>query len=151
MEAVTGNSFLLKHINMKHLTYVIITLLLFAGCQKQSNDHEHTEDSPNQALYDEVMGVHDEVMPKMNDIQKAKATLQTRLELPGISEAEKQEISSKITELDSASEGMMVWMRQFDPIADSVGVEKARTYLEGELVKVKKVREDILRALEASQ
>lgn len=136
---------------MKHLTFTLLALLLFAGCQKQSNDHEQTEDSPNQALYDEVMDIHDEVMPKMNDIQKAKTALRTRLELPGISEGEKQEIGNKIARLDSASEGMMVWMRQFDPIADSVGEEKARTYLERELVKVKKVREDILKALEVSQ
>lgn len=137
---------------MKHLTLLTLSaLLLLAGCQKKTSGHEHAEDSPNQALYDTVMGIHDEVMPKMNDLHKAKTTLRTRLELPGLSELEKQEINNKIAQLDSAGEGMMVWMRQFNPIPDSVGEDKARAYLEGELVKVKKVREDILKALQASQ
>lgn len=136
---------------MTRLTYLIFFgLLLLAACQKQQ-DTASTQDSPNQALYEEVINVHDEVMPKMNDIQRAKTGLQTRLELPGLSESEKQEIRHKIARLDSASEGMMVWMRQFDPIPDSAGEDKARTYLEGELTKVRKVREDILKALEASQ
>ena len=43
---------------------------------------------------------------------------------------------------------MMVWMRQFEPVADSAGEKKARNYLESELIKVKKVREDILKALQ---
>jgi hypothetical protein len=89
-------------------------------------------------------------MPKMDDLYKAKTTLQTRLAMPGLGEKEKQDITSKIAQLDSASEGMMAWMRQFEPIADSVGVDKARAYLEGELVKVRRVRQDILEALQAS-
>jgi hypothetical protein len=46
---------------------------------------------------------------------------------------------------------MMIWMRQFNPIPDSLGEEKAREYLEDEMTKVKKVREDILQALEQSK
>ncbi|MDQ2656750.1 MAG: hypothetical protein M3Y60_04955 [Bacteroidota bacterium] len=138
---------------MKTLTNTIALLLLLGAvaCQ-QKHDHAHddVEDGPNKALYDEVMDVHNEVMPRMDDLYKAKTTLQTRLAMPGLGEKEKEDISSKIARLDSASEGMMVWMRQFEPLADSVGEEKARTYLEAELVKVKKVREDIQEALEAT-
>jgi hypothetical protein len=105
----------------------------------------------NQALYDEVMDIHDEVMPKMNDLYKAKTVLQTRLELPGVNANERQETRQKIAEIDSASEGMMAWMRQFEPLSDSVGEDSARAYLEKELVKVKKVRKDILQALESVQ
>lgn len=138
---------------MKILTRIVSLLLLLCAlaCQ-QKHDHDHAhdevEDSPNKALYDEVMDVHNEVMPKMDDLYKAKTTLQTRLALPGLGEKEKQEIDAKIARLDSASEGMMVWMRQFNPIADSAGEDKARAYLEAELVKVKQVREDILEALQ---
>ncbi len=140
---------------MKILTRTLTLLLLLAAgaCQqKQDHDHAHDdmEDSPNKALYDEVMDIHNEVMPKMDDLYKAKTTLQTRLAMPGLGEKEKQDITSKIAQLDSASEGMMAWMRQFEPIADSVGVDKARAYLEGELVKVRRVRQDILEALQAS-
>ncbi len=134
-------------------TLSFLLLLLAIACQ-QRHDHDHPhddmDDSPNKALYDEVMAIHDEAMPRMDDLYEAKRTLQTRLAMPGLGDKEKQDISSKIARLDSASEGMMVWMRQFQPLADSLGEDKARAYLEGELVKVKKVREDIREALEAA-
>lgn len=111
-----------------------------------------TENSPNQALYDQVMEVHDEVMPKMNDLYQAKTKLTARLkESPGLSPEEKKAIQGKISRLDSANESMMVWMRQFDPIPDSLGEEKAKAYLEAELVKVNQVKEKILDALKDAE
>jgi len=141
------------------LTFTLLllaALLALGGCQKSQQDHDHADDihesehSPNQALYDEVMNIHDEVMPKMNDLHKAKTSLQTRLEMPGLGENEKQDLQNKIARIDSASESMMVWMRQFNPIPDSAGEDKARAYLESELVKVKDVKENILRALKTA-
>ncbi|MEX2233273.1 MAG: hypothetical protein WD824_14015 [Cyclobacteriaceae bacterium] len=125
---------------MKILVRLLAIAFLFStqACEEKSTE----------ALYNEVMDIHDDVMPKMNDLHKAKTTLQTRLAMPGTSETEKQEIDNKIAQLDSASEGMMVWMRQFNPLPDSAGEEKAKEYLEKELVKVKKVKENILKALE---
>lgn len=124
---------------MNYSTFALICILI-AGCQNR----------PNQELYDEVMAIHDEVMPKMNDIYKAKITLKKQLEMPGLSDEKRREINDKVAQLDSADEGMMVWMRQFNPIPDSLGEEKAREYLESELTKVKKVKEDILEALKAA-
>ena len=134
------------------ITSVILIAFFFtvSACTKQGN-HEHaTEEGPNQELYDEVMAVHDEVMPKMTDLYKAKTALSTQLEMPGLTDDEREGIRQKIIRIDSASEGMMVWMRQFDPPADSVGADAGRAYLEDQLVKVKKVREDILETLEAN-
>lgn len=134
------------------LSALLACALLTAGCQDKSADHHHTDDnveeSPNKALYDEVMAVHDEVMPKMNDLYKAKTELRKQLGTPDLSEAEKQAIHKKIAQIEAADEGMMVWMRQFEPIPDSAGEKKAREYLESELIKVKKVKEDILQALQ---
>lgn len=134
---------------------LIALVILLVSCAKRSGeDHgEHAaEQGPNQALYDEVMSVHDEVMPKMNDLYKAKATLAKQLrEDPGLSEDQKATISRKIARIDSASEEMMVWMRQFNPLPDSAGEDRAKAYLQEELTKVRKVREDILQALESAQ
>jgi hypothetical protein len=46
---------------------------------------------------------------------------------------------------------MMTWMHEFNPLPDSLGEEKARAYLEGEIERVKKVRANILEALEAAK
>jgi hypothetical protein len=135
-------------------TLFLTILVCFTECQQQRSDDQGEEtaleSSANQELYDEVMRIHDEVMPKMNDLYKAKTALKTRMEMPGVPKNERQEIQRNIARLDSASEGMMVWMRQFDPPPDSAGEEKARAYLENELEKIKKVREDILDALKTS-
>lgn len=114
-------------------------LLLFCACQDQ-----------NKKLYDEVMAVHDEVMPRMNDLYKAKTSLQKQLGDSSLSEERKQAISASIVLIDSASDGMMVWMRKFDPESRKGDKEQTRIYLEEELIKVGKVRDDILRALEHS-
>ena len=131
---------------------IVAFLVFFAACQQKSSDHEHgshdhSEESANQELYEEVMRIHDEVMPKMNDLHKAKTSMKTRLAMPGLAEGERQQIERQIARVDSAAEGMMIWMRQFNPIPDSAGEEEAREYLEQELQKVKEVRKDILEAL----
>lgn len=134
---------------------LLLSFLFLSACQQsgeqQQDQGRQGEPSANQELYDEVMRVHDEVMPKMNDLHKRKTALKTRLEMPALPQQEKQEIQNEIARLDSASEGMMVWMRQFDPLPDSAGEEKARAYLEAELAKVKQVRADILEALQSAQ
>ena len=134
-------------------TSILVLLILASACEQKKDEHhresDDVENSGNQALYEEVMDIHDEVMPKMNDLHKAKTSIQTRLALPGVPESERQELQQKIAEIDSANEDMMVWMRQFEPVSDSVGEDSARAYLEKELVKIKKIRVNILRALES--
>ena len=122
----------------------IITFAAVWSCGQKAQD--------NQALYDEVMKVHDEVMPKMNDIYKLKEGLKKQITNTPELVAEKREaIESTILKLDSASESMMVWMRNFNPLPDSLGEEKARDYLEEQQEKIKKVKEDILQAIEEAE
>jgi hypothetical protein len=88
-------------------------------------------------------------MPKMDDIYKLKEQLKKKLaDMPNIADDKRQEIEAVITRLEDASEGMMVWMRTFDPLPDSLGEEKARKYLEEQKEKVTKVKEDMLQAIE---
>lgn len=138
--------------------FLLLSLCIMAlGCGQKSQDHDdhhhgddnETREEGNQALYDEVMKVHDEVMPKMNDIYKLREELKKQIaNTPGLVEEKKKELEGTIAKLDSASESMMVWMRNFNPLPDSLGEEQAREYLENEMEKVKKVKDDILEALE---
>jgi hypothetical protein len=117
-------------------------------------DHDHAseavaEEGSNEALNNEVMKIHDEAMMKMNDIYTLKQTLNSKLaDSMKLDAAKKEAIKGTIAKLDSASDGMMVWMRAFNPIPDSLGKERAREYLETEMEKVKRVRENIQEALE---
>jgi len=126
----------------KILTPLLFALTVVWGCGGQNN----------QQRYEEVMKTHDEVMPKMNDIYKLKGVLKKKIaSSPEMAEDQKNAIETAIVRLDSASEGMMVWMRNFNPPSDSLGEEKTRVYLEDQKQKVQKVKDDILKAIESGQ
>jgi len=135
-------------------------LIMLSGCGQKSHDHEHMDGagealtgSANEALLNEVDKLHNELMMQMEDIYKNKEELKNKLSSnPGLSDDKKQEIDHAIAKLDSADRSMMDWMHNFHPPIDSiVGEEKAREYLENEMEKVKKLKEDIHEALEGAK
>jgi hypothetical protein len=131
---------------MKKLLY-IVTLAALVSCGK-SGEHQHdasTEtaqsDNPNKVLLDQIMDIHDEVMPKMQDLYTLKQSLQEKAGVAGISAEEKKSLEDMMATLDSANTAMMDWMHKFQPLPDSADQEKAREYLESEMERVMKVRE----------
>jgi hypothetical protein len=92
-------------------------------------------------------------MPKMDEIYRLKEQLKSKLTTaPALAEEKKKELENTVAELDSASESMMDWMHKYSPIPDSVeGAEKAREYLENEMEKIRKVKEDMLEAIEKAK
>ena len=101
------------------------------------------------SLYDQVMDIHDEVMPKMDDIYKMRKSLRDSIaNTPDLPEETKLRFTQTILQLDSAGNSMMVWMREFNP-PDQKDEAAFNKYMETELVKVKKMREDVMRSLKA--
>ncbi|MEP2670279.1 MAG: hypothetical protein ABJH04_14860 [Cyclobacteriaceae bacterium] len=141
------------------LTYklLILFLVVLAACGKPSTQTEEEENQevdadPNQSLYDMVMDVHDEVMPKMDDIYKIKSQLQEKIvNSPDLVQERKDALEKMILSLDSANNSMMVWMRQFNRPADSLDVEEARAYLESQMEKINAVKETMLSTLEEAK
>ncbi len=135
----------------------IVGLLVLAACGKggehqHSNSDSSTDDSPNQALYDQVMDVHDEVMPKMDDMMKLKRELQDKIaNSPDMVVERKEQLEKVIANLDSASNAMMNWMHEFNPLPDSVDQEKAREYLESEMERIRKVKTLTLESIEKAK
>lgn len=104
-------------------------------------------ENPNKALYNEVMRIHDEVMPRMNDLYKIKLSLQQKLDTAELDTLQKEEVITKIAQIDAASDQMMIWMREFDPFPEGQDEDSSRAYLQAELLKIEKVRSDIMEAL----
>ena len=99
-------------------------------------------------LYDQVMDIHDEVMPKMEDLHRAKKLLKDSVaKTPEMPIERKTEIEQTILLLDSAQDSMMEWMRGFVP-PEPTDKEAYEKYMEAELVKVRKMRETVLSALQ---
>ena len=135
------------------LLLLVAGLLMIRCGNPSSNGHEHSENdadstSTNQVLYDQVMDIHDEVMPKMQDLYTLKKGLQDKIATtPNISAEEKQMLEKRIVVLDSVSQLMMDWMHKFSPRPDSTDQEAAREYLESEMEKIRKVREAMLEVI----
>lgn len=119
---------------------------MFAGCSGSRDKQEKKEADPNQSLYEKVMGVHDEVMPRMDEIHKLKRQLEETIKNSKDLAAEKRkELEQKIALLDSASKAMMNWMYEFRP--EELKGDSLRMYLEKEMDRVTKVKELVLEAI----
>lgn len=137
---------------------LFISFIVLISCSKTSKqeDHNHdggnSEENPNQALYDQVMDIHDEVMPRAEDIYQLKKELQEKVaSTPNLVSEKKQELELAIAQLDSADQSMMDWMHHFHPLPDSADQEKARAYLESEMESIKKVREFMNESIEKAK
>lgn len=114
----------------------MLILLGLVACEKEK------------PLYDQVMDIHDEVMPKMDELYQLKKGIQEKLVATDSAQTEKrQQLETTIHLLDSANEAMMVWMREFNP-PNETEKEAYDQYMEAELSKVKQMREVVLSALE---
>ena len=143
---------------MKNIQIILLIAgLTLVSCGKgtentHSNHDEPINESPNQALYDQVMDVHDEVMPKMDEIMKLKRELQEKIaNTPDLVVEKKEQMERIISNLDSASTAMMTWMHEFSPLPDSVDQEKARAYLESEMERIKNVKTLTLETIEKAK
>ncbi|WP_143961936.1 hypothetical protein [Litoribacter populi] len=111
--------------------------------QTESNDH--TE------LREEVIAIHDEVMPQMGRLKSLERRVASQKDslVAQDSTIYAEEISQKaaiVDELHQAYDEMFVWMRQFRP--DEVETENEEAYLLEQREKVKEVNRQIKSALE---
>jgi hypothetical protein len=139
---------------MKLLSILFSFILIFSACTKPSEHKDHGQkekasDNPNEALYNQVMDIHDEAMPKMEDLYNLKRDLQEKIaNTPKITKEQKENLERRIKHLDSTGKLMLEWMHKFDPLPDSADQEAAREYLENEMERIRKVKEAMLEAIE---
>jgi len=108
-----------------------------------TNIQKQLEDS----LYSVVMGIHDEIMPKMQDIFNLKTSLE---DIVSNSEINNDSLSLIIDELEQAEAGMMNWMRFFRP-DKTVGHDSLVQYYRSEKEKIEKVKEEMETSLEKAK
>jgi hypothetical protein len=132
---------------------IALTFLVMAGCTPGS-DHTHQEDSPGQdstnvLLYNQVMDIHDEVMPRMEDLYNKKKDIEEKLKDPaGLTAAQKEKLTRQVAQIDSVSKLMMDWMHEFNPPADSADKEETRAYLEKEMERIRIVKQAMVETIE---
>ncbi len=132
-----------------------IFILTFSNCstptEKKSTQVTETKKEQNN-LFREVMEIHDEVMPKTSDINRAKRKIKAYLEAnPDLDQATRDTLRQVITELTKAEDAMMDWMQGIRNPADSVPHQKAMDYLNNEKKEIETVRDLMLKSLEKGE
>ncbi|MDX5339822.1 MAG: hypothetical protein LPK25_12385 [Cyclobacteriaceae bacterium] len=114
--------------------------LIFQSCG-------NSQENENKKFREEIIAVHDEVMPKMGQLKSLeKSAIQQADELANGSEPDSariQALNQLATELDQAYEGMFVWMRQYEVEDGEKTPAEVKLYLEDQMKKVTQVNEDI--------
>ena len=147
---------------MKLLTFSAFALLLLAtliACGGQTNSTEDTnaaaapgkftseEMAAQQQLWDKVMKLHDEVMPKTTAINQLSKNLKTQWETnKNLDAATKDDISIAIQELESADEGMFAWMhdlKKLEPLRESESHQGILNYLQEQEQSMILIREEM--------
>ena len=125
----------------KTLIFLLLSVCLF-NCS--SNDKE--------SLYKEVITVHDEVMPKMEQVSKLSQDLKAKAESissnPASDKSTLASINKSIEDLNSASRSMMKWMREFNTSYDTLPEEVSIKYLKEEKLEIDQVKKDMIKAIE---
>lgn len=122
-------------------------LVSSVACTNQSAPAENdlsAEEQLEKKRWDEVMVIHDEVMPKMGDIAKAQKALRT---LAG--EPVDSTILQQLTELEIAEEAMWTWMHELKPASEreAMAHEAYLKYLDEEEKKISEVRDMMLTSI----
>jgi hypothetical protein len=142
---------------MKTLGSLLLASTLFIGSCSQKSEHDHHDhgmtesDNPNAILYNQVLDVHDEVMPQMDEIEKLKREFKEQIaNTPDMVVEKRQKLEAVISNLDSAGSAMMDWMHALTPLdelPDSVDSEQARAYYESEMERITKVKNQMLESI----
>ncbi len=101
-------------------------------------------------LAKEVLQLHDEVMPKMQDMMRLKKELKKNIkDLDSISK-EVEDVNKMIGNLDQADKDMMDWMHNYNGAQDLYTHEEIMQYLQAEKAKMEKIKEDTDNAINAA-
>jgi paraquat-inducible protein B len=129
------------------LSIFIMSAILLVACEEKPKETD--------VLYNKVMEVHDEIMPKMGDIMKLKKQLKEKLaELDTATEIDRakiDDIERAIADLDNSHEEMMGWMRQFDRDFEGMVNEEILKYLNDQKGRIEKVGQVTNAALQNAQ
>lgn len=116
----------------------------------------NSDKKEQQALFEEVMLVHDEVMPKMGSLRALSSELSQKADSLALDSLVGN--SSKINEmrnlskrLKEANEGMMEWMRQFEQVEEGTPHGEVMQYLKEQRKQIQKVRDDMINSKEQAE
>ena len=127
---------------MKYAYLLLATLLVSCGPSKQDQIKE---------IKNQAMEIHDEVMPLMGDLRSVRKDLMLLADSIVVSDSiQAAQLGEAASEIADANEGMMEWMRNFEPEYEGTHDELLQ-YFKDQKIKVEKVKEDMLESLASGE
>ncbi len=128
-----------------HFIFLCVALLssfLFTlSCKQEKTELD--------VLYDEVMEIHDDVMPKMSNIRKEiKKANKLIKDTPSMSSDDSLQLNQILSDLKKSEKAMWDWMHEFDK--KKAKGENGKAYLLDEKISISNVRNLMLSSLEKS-
>ena len=125
------------------------------SCNSISSENQDQESAkvtllPSEVVYEEIMKIHDDVMPKVKDINRLQKKLKATLETTDAA-TNKEEIQSILKQLDEADKGMWDWMSAFKQPSKKSPQDSIIQYLEQEKKTISKVSEDMLNSIATAE
>lgn len=105
-------------------------------------------------LYQEVIDIHDEVMPKMGEVMRLEKELDKNIDQLKSTDSTPsrpsriEHLTTLKKNLKDADEYMMNWMREFNNDMNSMTHEEKMEYLEKEKLKIQEVRSQVNMAIQ---
>jgi len=124
---------------------LLIFFLVIIGCENKDKIQE-------EQLQKEVLEVHDELMPRMQDIEQLKRELEERKEtLDSLADEQVALFNELINQLSESGESMMDWMRNYSQEYKEMKHDEIMDYLDDQKEKVEEAKEKINRAIDAAE
>lgn len=101
-----------------------------------------------QAYDDQIMKVHDEVMPKMSEISRLGTQLKDIKSKAGENAAGMEGLDEAIESLRKAEEWMMDWMKNYHDTKASLTPEHMPKFFEKEMQKIDNVKSTMLNSID---
>ena len=136
---------------------VLPFLFLISGLLSCNNssvpDQALLQQNMQDSLWQDAMAIHDDVMPKMANINKLSRELRALLEKEdSLSDDQKEWIRLQVDALENADEGMMEWMariseNQLPMLRKKLPHDSIVMFIKKETVAIIKVRQDMLNSI----
>lgn len=130
--------------NRAILFLILASFLLINSCGPKGP-------TENEKLREEVIAVHDEVMPKIGKLKSLeRKALEKAKELETedpVDSARVEEFKALAYDLNHAHDSMFEWMHQYEPIEGDQPEEELKEYLENQMVLVSSVNVEMKKAL----
>jgi len=123
---------------LKFLVYTLLVSLSFLACKGEQKAEVAIEKTATGKVFDEVMVIHDDVMPMIADVHREKKRLKSLMETI-VDKDQKEAIEKSIFFLTESNDAMMTWMAELDSNKKNQDNQDAIDYFLKEKIAIDKI------------